>query len=99
MADNGDDIHRMMISGYGLVGVDTVISVDDVARAAGHLGRDAHDVTDLDSLIHSDPLVRLDGLVAGYGHMEILHAVDLRIGAGQSLCLIGPNGAGKSTVL
>ena len=99
MTDNGDDTHRMRISGYGLGSVDTVLSVDDVARAAGDLGRDAPAVTDLDTLIHSDPLVRLDGLVAGYGHMEILHAVDLRIGAGQSLCLIGPNGAGKSTVL
>jgi branched-chain amino acid transport system ATP-binding protein len=31
--------------------------------------------------------------------MPILHAFDLRVGAGQALCLIGPNGAGKSTVL
>jgi branched-chain amino acid transport system ATP-binding protein len=31
--------------------------------------------------------------------MEILHDFNLRVGAGQSLCLIGPNGAGKSTVL
>ena len=31
--------------------------------------------------------------------MEILHGINLRLGAGQSLCLIGPNGAGKSTVL
>jgi branched-chain amino acid transport system ATP-binding protein len=31
--------------------------------------------------------------------MEILHGIDLQVGAGQSLCLIGPNGAGKSTVL
>ena len=31
--------------------------------------------------------------------MEILHGIDLAVGAGQALCLIGPNGAGKSTVL
>jgi branched-chain amino acid transport system ATP-binding protein len=31
--------------------------------------------------------------------MQILYGFDLRVGAGQSLCLIGPNGAGKSTVL
>lgn len=41
----------------------------------------------------------LDRLRAGYGRSEILHGVDVRLGAGQSLCLVGPNGAGKSTVL
>jgi branched-chain amino acid transport system ATP-binding protein len=43
--------------------------------------------------------LRIDGLNAGYGQMEILHDFNLRVGRGQSLCLIGPNGAGKSTVL
>jgi branched-chain amino acid transport system ATP-binding protein len=43
--------------------------------------------------------LRIDGLDAGYGRTEILHGVDLRLAAGQSLCLVGPNGAGKSTVL
>jgi branched-chain amino acid transport system ATP-binding protein len=52
-----------------------------------------------DALAGSDPLLRVDGLVAGYGSRVILHGVDLRVGAGQSLCLIGPCGAGKSTVL
>ncbi|MEJ2346533.1 MAG: ABC transporter ATP-binding protein [Gammaproteobacteria bacterium] len=45
------------------------------------------------------PLLTIEDLYAGYGKMEILHGVDLQVGAGQSLCLIGPNGAGKSTVL
>ncbi len=45
------------------------------------------------------PLLHIEGLHAGYAHTEILHGVDLVLGAGQSLCLIGPNGAGKSTVL
>jgi len=53
----------------------------------------------LDALAGDRPLLRVDGLVAGYGSREILHDVDLRVGAGQSLCLIGPNGAGKSTIL
>jgi len=53
----------------------------------------------LDALAGGDPLLRIDGLTAGYGTMEILHGIDLRLGKGQSLCLIGPNGAGKSTVL
>jgi len=53
----------------------------------------------LDALVGNDPLLRIDGLVAGYGSMEILHGIDLRLGAAQALCLIGPNGAGKSTIL
>jgi len=53
----------------------------------------------LEALAGAEPMVALNGLVAGYGTMEVLHEVDLRIARGQSLCLIGPNGAGKSTVL
>jgi branched-chain amino acid transport system ATP-binding protein len=81
-----------------LGGVDTVISVNDVARQAREL---AHVVTvkELDALAGNDPHLRIDDLHAGYGQMEILHGFNLKIGRGQSLCLIGPNGAGKSTVL
>jgi branched-chain amino acid transport system ATP-binding protein len=53
----------------------------------------------LDALAGSEPLLRVDDLVAGYGGRMILHGVDLRVGARQSLCLIGPTSAGKSTVL
>lgn len=53
----------------------------------------------LDALAGASPMLAVDGLTAGYGSREILHGIDLRVGAGQSLCLIGPNGAGKSTIL
>ena len=53
----------------------------------------------LEALAGASPLLAVDGLTAGYGTREILHGIDLRVGAGQSLCLIGPNGAGKSTIL
>jgi len=86
-------------SGYGLGGVDTVISVDDVAREAGKLAKDAPKLEKLDQLAGGAPLVEIDLLQAGYGKMHILHDFSLRVAAGQSLCLIGPNGAGKSTVL
>src|SRR5690242_9618245 len=62
-------------------------------------GGEAPSVAALEALAVGETMVRIDDLHAGYGDMEILHGLSLRIGAGQSLCLIGPNGAGKSTVL
>ncbi len=87
------------ISGYGLGGVDTVLSVDDVAREAEFLASEVPSAEVLSELVGQEPFLSIDGLVAGYGKMEIIHGFDLRVGAGQSLCLIGPNGAGKSTIL
>jgi len=56
-------------------------------------------VEQLDALAGGEALLAIDELVAGYGAMQVLHGVSLRVARGQSLCLIGPNGAGKSTVL
>jgi len=86
-------------TGDGSATADVLLSVDEVERAAGELAARGPGKAELDALCAGEPLVAVDGLVAGYGKMEILHGVDLRIGRGQSLCLIGPNGAGKSTVL
>lgn len=87
------------IAGYGFGDTDVVLSVDEVEQAAGELARHGPDVGQLEALAGGEPSVAIDGLVAGYGRMEILHGFDLRVGHGQSLCLIGPNGAGKSTIL
>jgi branched-chain amino acid transport system ATP-binding protein len=87
------------IHGYGQGDVETVISVEDVDKQAGALKQDNLTEDELDALTNNKPHLSIDKLKAGYGEMEILHDIDLRIGDGQSLCLIGPNGAGKSTIL
>ncbi len=38
-------------------------------------------------------------VVSGYGEVEILHGVSIRVEEGEIVTIIGPNGAGKSTLL
>jgi ATP-binding cassette subfamily F protein 3 len=47
----------------------------------------------------SDPLLRLDEAVLGYGGEAILSQVDLQLRPGSRYGLLGRNGAGKSTLL
>ncbi len=86
------------IRGYGQGEVEGVISVDEVTRQAAAIAEEIS-IEKLDDLAGNSPYVTIENLKAGYGKMEILHDVNLRVGRKQSLCLIGPNGAGKSTVL
>ncbi len=44
-------------------------------------------------------LLRVEGVVAGYGRGDVLHGIDLAAEEGTITCLVGPNGAGKSTIL
>ena len=44
-------------------------------------------------------MIEIKGLVAGYGGLDILRGVELRVDRGGITCIVGPNGAGKSTVL
>jgi branched-chain amino acid transport system ATP-binding protein len=99
MANMTENSDSKKISGHGKGSVGTVLTVDAVAKEAAQLAKDRPTVGQLDALIEGDSFVSIDGLLAGYGKMEILHGLDLRLGKGQSLCLIGPNGAGKSTIL
>jgi branched-chain amino acid transport system ATP-binding protein len=46
-----------------------------------------------------EPLLSLDGVVAGYGGGDILKQVSLDVPEGRITCIVGPNGAGKSTLL
>ena len=87
------------ISGYGMGGVDVVMSVDQVAKEAASIAANAPDLKKLKKLANDDSFLVIDNLCVGYGEMQILHDFTMHVKKGQSLCLIGPNGAGKSTVL
>ncbi len=95
---NNNETQTATSTGYHLGSVDTVISVEEVNRQAKQLGEGVSKDR-IAALAGGDPFVKIEGLTAGYGKMQILHDFDLQIAKGRSLCLIGPNGAGKSTIL
>ncbi|RKP53628.1 ABC transporter ATP-binding protein [Pararobbsia silviterrae] len=44
-------------------------------------------------------MLKLEGVVAGYGEAKVLAGVDLSLGQGQALALLGRNGTGKTTLI
>jgi branched-chain amino acid transport system ATP-binding protein len=44
-------------------------------------------------------LLTVEGLRVGYGKVEVLHGIGLRVAAGEIVALLGSNGAGKTTTL
>ncbi len=45
------------------------------------------------------PLLKVDGLRAGYGPIDALHDIALTVEPGEIVAMIGANGAGKTTTL
>lgn len=45
------------------------------------------------------PLLRVNGLFAGYGPVEVVKGASLNVDHGEIVTIIGPNGAGKSTFI
>jgi ABC-type branched-subunit amino acid transport system ATPase component len=45
------------------------------------------------------PALRVDGLEASYGRVQVLFGVDLEVAPGEVCALLGTNGAGKSTIV
>lgn len=44
-------------------------------------------------------MLRIDAVESGYGSVQILYGVSLKVGRGQIVALLGGNGTGKSTLL
>jgi ABC-type branched-subunit amino acid transport system ATPase component/ABC-type branched-subunit amino acid transport system permease subunit len=65
---------------------------------AAYLGVDSPDLT-RSSVPHSQPLLEIRQLVAGYDKLQVLKHIDLTVNAGELVAVIGANGAGKSTLM
>jgi branched-chain amino acid transport system ATP-binding protein len=70
---------------------------DDLIAADVAIGDQRAD-PDVDPL-RSDPILRLDHVVGGYGSTTILHETTFDVHRNAVTTIIGPNGAGKSTAL
>ena len=44
-------------------------------------------------------MLRLEGVTAGYGSIDVISGLGLALEEGETVALLGPNGAGKSTLL
>ena len=47
----------------------------------------------------AESMLTLEDVEAGYGQLQVLRRVTLRVAPGEIVSLIGPNGAGKTTVI
>jgi branched-chain amino acid transport system ATP-binding protein len=44
-------------------------------------------------------MLSIEGLHSGYGRIQALHGIDIRVAEGEIVALVGANGAGKTTLL
>jgi len=53
----------------------------------------------MDQEAMDQPLLRVRGLEAGYGDVQVLWGIDLDVARNSIVAIVGPNGAGKTTLL
>jgi branched-chain amino acid transport system ATP-binding protein len=51
------------------------------------------------SMLSMLPMLIVGGLDVAYGEFQVLWGAELRVDAGEIVCVLGPNGAGKSTLM
>jgi branched-chain amino acid transport system ATP-binding protein len=44
-------------------------------------------------------MLEITGLRTGYAGIDVIHGIDIKVGAGEIVALVGANGAGKSTLV
>jgi branched-chain amino acid transport system ATP-binding protein len=49
--------------------------------------------------VDTEPVLRIEGLSAGYDAAAVVRGLDLHVDPGEVVALLGPNGAGKTTTL
>jgi branched-chain amino acid transport system ATP-binding protein len=49
--------------------------------------------------MEEDSILELKNIVSGYGKIEVLHGISLKVKKNEFITIIGPNGAGKTTTL
>src|SRR5579859_4864275 len=45
------------------------------------------------------PVLKVDGLRAGYGALEVLHDISFVVESGEAVAILGANGTGKTTLM
>jgi branched-chain amino acid transport system ATP-binding protein len=53
----------------------------------------------VDSPIANSLILELEGLCAGYGEIQVLWGIDVKVRSGEITALIGSNGVGKTTLM
>ncbi|MDA8586283.1 ATP-binding cassette domain-containing protein [Rhodobacteraceae bacterium] len=48
---------------------------------------------------NQEPIIELRNINKSFGPIDVLHNINLKVNAGEVLCLLGDNGAGKSTLI
>ena len=74
--------------------------IEDIGRGPGPLGGHMTEQAMEPGTSTTDrSVLKIDGLVAGYGGGDVLRGVSLEVSEGGITCVVGPNGAGKSTLM